>query len=269
MWNDKYAGIYRDSKLKHNIWLLKGVYPTAFSNSLILKKKQRKHIEKTPFEISVQSSCRVCSHHIPQPLSSSLSPPGLAVGILSEAIFPSLAPQEAAAYMVREGTSSPTSRCGTLVENPPDNAGDMSSILGSGRFPCRRKWQPTPVFLPGKSHGQRSLAGCSPRGHKRVGHDWHTHTLRCGYWVVLALQSQASVSWYIPYHMVLWSHSYIKGTIQCKNGKSLLSLKLRWIWKLYNIDWGAWRLRRESHSSSQMHTTDSENFLLAPWICSE
>ena len=30
----------------------------------------------------------------------------------------------------------------------------------------RRKWQPTPVFLPGKSHGQRSLAGYSPWGHK-------------------------------------------------------------------------------------------------------
>ena len=31
---------------------------------------------------------------------------------------------------------------------------------------CRRKWQPTPVFLPGKSHGQRSLVGYSPWGHK-------------------------------------------------------------------------------------------------------
>ena len=30
----------------------------------------------------------------------------------------------------------------------------------------RRKWQPTPVFLPGKSHGQRSLVGYSPRGRK-------------------------------------------------------------------------------------------------------
>ena len=30
---------------------------------------------------------------------------------------------------------------------------------------CRRKWQPTPVFLPGKVHGQRSLAGCSPWGY--------------------------------------------------------------------------------------------------------
>ena len=30
----------------------------------------------------------------------------------------------------------------------------------------RREWLPTPVFLPGESHGQRSLVGYSPRGHK-------------------------------------------------------------------------------------------------------
>jgi hypothetical protein len=35
----------------------------------------------------------------------------------------------------------------------------------------RRKWQPTPVFLLGESHGQRSLADCNPRGSQRVGHD--------------------------------------------------------------------------------------------------
>ena len=33
-------------------------------------------------------------------------------------------------------------------------------------FPCRRKWQPTPVFLPGKSHGPRILVGYSPWGVK-------------------------------------------------------------------------------------------------------
>ena len=33
----------------------------------------------------------------------------------------------------------------------------------------RRKWQPPPVSLPGKSHGQRSLVGCSPWGHKESG----------------------------------------------------------------------------------------------------
>ena len=34
------------------------------------------------------------------------------------------------------------------------------------KIPWRRKWHPTPVFLPGKSHGQRSLEGYSPQGHK-------------------------------------------------------------------------------------------------------
>ena len=35
-----------------------------------------------------------------------------------------------------------------------------------GKIPWRRKWQPTPVFLPGEFHGQRSLEGYSPWGHK-------------------------------------------------------------------------------------------------------
>ena len=34
------------------------------------------------------------------------------------------------------------------------------------KIPWKRKWQPTPVFLPGEFHGQRSLAGYSPWGHK-------------------------------------------------------------------------------------------------------
>ena len=53
------------------------------------------------------------------------------------------------------------------------------------KIPWRRKWQPSPVSLLGKSHGQRSLAGYSTWGHKRVGHDSVTkqqqkakHTLR-------------------------------------------------------------------------------------------
>ena len=34
------------------------------------------------------------------------------------------------------------------------------------KIPWRRPWLPTPVFLPGESHGQRSLMGYSPQGHK-------------------------------------------------------------------------------------------------------
>ena len=37
-----------------------------------------------------------------------------------------------------------------------------------GKISWRRKWQPTPVLLPGKSHGQRSLAGYSPWGCKEL-----------------------------------------------------------------------------------------------------
>ena len=40
-----------------------------------------------------------------------------------------------------------------------------------GKIPWRRKWQPSPVFLHGKPHGQRSLVGYSPWGSQRVGHN--------------------------------------------------------------------------------------------------
>ena len=56
-------------------------------------------------------------------------------------------------------------------KNPPANSGFNPWV---GKIPWRRKWQPTPVFLPGKSHGQRSLMGYSPGGHWRVRHDWAT-----------------------------------------------------------------------------------------------
>ena len=46
------------------------------------------------------------------------------------------------------------------------NAGDPGSIPGSGRFPWRREWQPTLVFLPGEFYGHRSLVGYSPWGPK-------------------------------------------------------------------------------------------------------
>ena len=49
--------------------------------------------------------------------------------------------------------------------------GDVGLIPGLGRSPEGEKQQPTPVFLPGKSHGQRSLEGYSPQGCKEVKHD--------------------------------------------------------------------------------------------------
>ena len=59
---------------------------------------------------------------------------------------------------------------GSLVRNPPANAGDtgdLGSSLGWEDL-WGRKWQPTPVFLPEKSQGQGSLAGYGPQGCKEL-----------------------------------------------------------------------------------------------------
>ena len=95
---------------------------------------------------------------------------------------------------------------GPVVKNLPCNAKDVDSIPAQGnedpmqpnkywwlsgkesacqrwrlelelwvrKIPWRRKWQPTPVFLPGESHGQRSLVGYSPWIHRRVRHNLAT-----------------------------------------------------------------------------------------------
>jgi len=54
---------------------------------------------------------------------------------------------------------------GSAIENPP--ARQETWVRSPGwEDPQRRKWQLTPGFLPGKSQGQRSLADCSPWGHR-------------------------------------------------------------------------------------------------------
>ena len=58
---------------------------------------------------------------------------------------------------------------GSSGKESNSGAGDLGLIPELGRSredPWRREWQPTPVFLPGKSHGQKSLVGYSPQGHK-------------------------------------------------------------------------------------------------------
>ena len=55
---------------------------------------------------------------------------------------------------------------GSEVKASACNAGDLSLIPGWGRSPGEGNVQPTPVFLPGKSHGRRSLVGYSPQGCK-------------------------------------------------------------------------------------------------------
>src|SRR5574342_658772 len=71
-----------------------------------------------------------------------------------------------------------------VVKKPPVNAGNSGSIRVR-KIPWRRKWQSTPVFLPGKSYGQRSLARYSPSDCKdsdtaeQLNHTHtHTHTIK-------------------------------------------------------------------------------------------
>ena len=62
---------------------------------------------------------------------------------------------------------------GSAVKNPPavqETCRRHGFDSWVKKIPWRRKWQPTPVVLPGKSHGQRSLVEYRPWGH-RVRHD--------------------------------------------------------------------------------------------------
>ena len=55
-----------------------------------------------------------------------------------------------------------------LVKNLPAMRETWVDPRWVGKIPQRKAWQPTPVVLPGKAHGQRSLAGYSPREHKEL-----------------------------------------------------------------------------------------------------
>ena len=59
-----------------------------------------------------------------------------------------------------------------MVNHPAAQATQVQSL--GLEDPCRRKWQPIPVSLTRKSPGQRSLAGYSPRSHKRIRHNLAT-----------------------------------------------------------------------------------------------
>ena len=65
-----------------------------------------------------------------------------------------------------------------MVRSPPAHARDAGNL---GSISWRRKWQPTPVLLPGKFHGQRSLVGYNPWGRRESDtierlNTQHTHT---------------------------------------------------------------------------------------------
>ena len=66
------------------------------------------------------------------------------------------------------------SQVALVVKNLPVSAGDLRWGFDPWvrKISWRKNWQPTPVFLPGEPHGQRSLVGYSPWGLQRGRHDW-------------------------------------------------------------------------------------------------
>ena len=120
--------------------------------------------------------------NLPNPEIEPVSPELQAGSLLAE---PPGKPRKNEAYLLSLGEGNGTPFQYSCLEDPwteePSRLQSMGSLrVGHDWAPSlslftfmhwRRKWQPTPVFLPGESQGQRSLMGCCLWG-RRVGHDW-------------------------------------------------------------------------------------------------
>ena len=115
-----------------------------------------------------------------------------------------------------------------------------------GKILWRRKWQPSLVFLPGRSHGQRSLAGYSPWGHRRVGHDWSNwHSL-----TVVKTPGKSYLHWITQPQKGKQSHIIIKDPRKGYTGYLILEQKQR-----------AWHRRDGGGWVGGLHSTPSINSL--------
>ena len=93
-----------------------------------------------------------------------------------------------------------------MVKNLPAMQEMWVRSLGQ-EDPQRRKWLTTPVFLPGESHGHRSLAGYSPWGPQRVQHDWVTNIHTGGFsWWSTSPQAPSLMDYISIWHLLsqLW-----------------------------------------------------------------
>ena len=106
-----------------------------------------------------------------------------------------------------------------MVKNPVLQCGRPGFDPWVGKIRWRRAWQPTPVFLPGESHGQRRLAGYSPLS-PRVGDNWATkhaasrdghphipHTLYHHHWIPAFPRAQA-LFYSLNYPFCTWHEAF-------------------------------------------------------------
>ena len=79
-----------------------------------------------------------------------------------------------------------------------------------GKIPCSRKWQPTPICLPGEFHGQRGQAGCNPPGHKQLDTTQHTHKHLKYYFTVLSVFKDENTLFTVKFFFLL---KYYKSSV--------------------------------------------------------
>ena len=132
---------------------------------------------------------------------------------------------------------------GSHSEKPTCNAGDMCSTPGLGRSPWRKKWQPTPVFLPGEFHGQSSLEGYSPWGRKELDTtDWltHPHTRTCTH-----MLRNAETTLLVDAKWLIYNSKCEGWTIKKAECRRMDAFQL-WCWKrLLRVPW---TVRRSNQS---------------------
>ena len=149
---------------------------------------------------------------------------------------------------------------GSVGRESACNAEDPGSIPGSGRFPWRRKWQPTPIFLSGKSHGQRSLVDYSAWGCKESDTtEWMNHHQQ-----PLWASRVAQIVKNLPAVRETWVHS-LSWEDPLEEGMAAHSSILAW---RIPMDRGAWQAPvhgvTESDTTDHLSTQSSETFFSFP-----
>ena len=109
-----------------------------------------------------------------------------------------------------------------------------------GKIPCRRKWQPTPVLLPGKFHGWRSLVGYSPWGHKSW--TWLSDFTFISFsgWPTCFPTSAENVLFWMEHNFpsVVWTEeSIVQTVIPLVQGVFLLLMEPKIRWKSLGLVW--------------------------------
>ena len=116
----------------------------------------------------------------------------------------------------------------SMVKNPPANEGEKGSIPGSGMSPGEGHGNPIPVFLPGKSHGQRSQPGrLQSMGSQRVRHSRacrHTHGAQEGP-DFLSLGSSFMTVIFVHFYTSIYSKDFTIGKYYFDNRKKSFEVK--------------------------------------------